>query len=201
MLEKRKNFCLNKEEYIKTVSEKIKELLEAVGEDPEREGLKETPLRVAKMYREILKGYCEEEKPKITVFENKESYSEMIIDEGYYYSLCEHHMLPFFGKVFVAYIPDKKLIGISKLARIVDHFAAGLQVQERLTKQIAEYLNEVLKPKGAAVLMEGRHLCRELRGVKKFGAIMTTSELLGQFREDARTRNEFMNLVQSKINN
>ncbi|MEK6953109.1 MAG: GTP cyclohydrolase I FolE, partial [Nanoarchaeota archaeon] len=153
------------------------------------------------MYREILKGYCEEEKPKITVFENKENYSEMIIDEGYYYSLCEHHILPFFGKVFVAYIPDKKLIGISKLARVVDHFAAKLQVQERLTKQIAEYLNDVLKPKGVAVLMNGRHLCRELRGVKKFGAIMTTSELLGQFREDSRTRNEFMNLVQNKINN
>jgi len=201
MLEKRRNFCTNKEDYIKTVSQIVKEMLEAIGEDPNREGLKETPLRVARMYREILKGYCEEEKPKITVFENKEDYSEMIIDEGYMYSLCEHHMLPFFGKVFVAYIPDKKLIGISKLARVVDHFAASLQVQERLTKQITEYLNEVLKPKGVAVLMSCRHLCRELRGVKKFGAIMTTSELLGQFREDSKTRNEFMNLVQSKINN
>ena len=127
-------FCKeNKEEYVEEVSKIIKGLLIAIGEDPEREGLKDTPGRVAKMYREILKGYCEEEKPKITVFNNDENYNEMIIDEGYYYSLCEHHIVPFFGKVFVAYIPDKKLIGISKLARIVDHFAAKLQIQERLT--------------------------------------------------------------------
>ena len=193
-------FCKNKEEYVSEVGKIVNNLLIAIGEDIKREGLKDTPKRVAKMYREILKGYCEEEKPKITVFSNDENYNEMIIDEGYMYSLCEHHMLPFFGKVFVAYIPDKKIIGISKLARIVDHFAAKLQVQERLTKQIAEYLNEVLQPKGVAVLMSCRHLCRELRGIKKLNAIMTTTELLGCFKEDSKTRAEFMGLVRSRNN-
>lgn len=200
MMESRnKLFCMNKEEYIKTVSGLIKNLLDAIGEDSDREGLKETPLRVAKMYRETLKGYCEEEKPKITVFSNEEGYNEMILDEGYFYSMCEHHMVPFFGKVFVAYIPDKKIIGISKLARVVDHFAARLQVQERLTQQIASYLKEILQPKGVAVVMHARHLCREMRGIKKLNAHMTTSELLGVFKDDAKTRSEFMGLVQSKL--
>lgn len=110
-------------------------------------------------------------------------------------------MIPFFGKVFVAYIPDEKIIGISKLARVVDHFAARLQVQERLTKQIAEYLNEVLKPKGVAVLMNARHLCREMRGIKKLNAMMTTTELLGSFKEDQKTRSEFVWLVQNRLSN
>jgi len=192
-------FCLKKEDYIKTVEKLIKELLEAVGENPEREGLKDTPLRVAKMYRETLKGYCEEEKPKITVFNNEEKYTEMIIDEGYFYSMCEHHMVPFFGKVYIAYIPDKKIIGISKLARVVDHYAARLQVQERLTQQIAAYLEEVLEPKGVAVVMHARHLCREMRGIKKLNAHMTTSELLGAFKEDVKTRSEFLGLVHGKL--
>ena len=195
-------FCKeNKDEYIEEVSKIIKDLLIAIGEDQNREGLKDTPQRVAKMYREILKGYCEEGKPKITIFNNDENYNEMIIDEGYFYSLCEHHMVPFFGKVFVAYIPDKKIIGISKLARVVDHFAARLQVQERLTKQIAEYLQEVLQPKGVAVVMSARHLCREMRGIKKLNALMTTTELLGSFKEDQKTRAEFMGLVQSRLSN
>ncbi|GIU69457.1 MAG: GTP cyclohydrolase 1 [Candidatus Woesearchaeota archaeon] len=199
-MESRKSlFCMNKEDYLRTVSELIRKLLEAIGENPEREGLKDTPLRVAKMYRETLKGYCEEEKPKITVFNNEEGYTEMIIDEGYFYSMCEHHMVPFFGKVFVAYIPDKKIIGISKLARIVDHFAARLQVQERLTQQIARYLWETLEPKGVAVVMHARHLCREMRGIKKLNANMTTSELLGVFKEDPKTRAEFMGTVQAKL--
>ena len=195
-------FCKgNKDEYIEEVSKIIKDLLIAIGENPNREGLKDTPERVEKMYREILKGYCEEEKPKITIFNNNENYNEMIIDEGYFYSLCEHHMVPFFGKVFVAYIPDKKIIGISKLARVVDNFAARLQVQERLTKQIAEYLQEVLQPKGVAVVMSARHLCREMRGIKKLNALMTTTELLGSFKEDQKTRAEFMGLVQSRLSN
>jgi GTP cyclohydrolase I len=201
MIENKKNFCRNKEEYIDAVKKIIKELLIVVGEDPEREGLQETPLRVAKMYRETLKGYCDDEKPKITFFDNMENYNEMIMDEGYFYSFCEHHTVPFFGKVFVAYIPDKKIVGISKLARVVDHFAARLQVQERLTQQIAAFLNEELKPKGVAVLMNARHLCREMRGIKKYNALMTTTELTGAFKDDARTRAEFMNLVQGRLNN
>jgi GTP cyclohydrolase IA len=200
IMENKKNlFCLNKEEYIKTVKTIVTELLEAIGENPEREGLQDTPNRVAKMYRETLKGYCDEESPKITVFNNDEAYNEMIFDEGYFYSMCEHHMVPFFGKVFIAYIPDKKIVGISKLARVVDHYSARLQVQERLTQQIAEYLAQTLQPKGVAVVMHARHLCREMRGVKKFNAHMTTSELLGVFKEDGKTRGEFMGLVQSQI--
>jgi len=201
MPENKRNFCKNKEEYLKEVREIIKNLLVAVGEDPERDGLKDTPLRVAKMFRETLKGYCDDEKPSITVFENNEDYNEMIMDEGYFYSYCDHHMIPFFGKVFIAYIPDKKIVGISKLARIVDHFAARFQVQERLTQQIASFLNKELNPKGVAVLMHARHLCREMRGIKKHNALMTTTELLGAFKDDARTRTEFMGLVQNRLNN
>jgi len=199
--EKRTLFCLNKEDYIKVVSRIIKEQLEAIGEDPERDGLKETPLRVAKLFRESLRGYCVEDKPKITVFPNKENYSEMVFDEGYFYSFCEHHLIPFFGKAFIAYIPDKKIVGISKLSRILDHFAAKLQVQERLTKQIAEFLYKELEPLGVAVTLHARHLCREMRGVKKFNAFMTTTEVLGQFRENQITRSEFMSLVQSRLRN
>ena len=197
--EKREKFCKAKDEYVKEVGGIIKDLLISIGEDPGREGLQDTPRRVAKMYRETLKGYCEEERPEITVFNNDERYDEMILDEGYFYSFCEHHMVPFFGKVFIAYVPDKKIIGISKLARVVDHYAARLQVQERLTKQIAGYLNDVLKPKGVAVLMHARHLCREMRGIKKLNAVMTTTELLGCFKEDAKSRNEFLTLVQGRL--
>jgi len=192
-------FCLNKEDYIKTVSKIVRDLLEAIGEDPEREGLKETPLRVAKLLRESLKGYCAEEEPKITTFSNKENYDEMVFDESYFYSYCEHHMVPFFGKAFIAYIPDKKIIGISKLSRIIDHFAARLQIQERLTKQIAEFLQKNLEPKGVAVVLHARHLCREMRGVKKFDSKMTTAEVLGMFRTNQATRQEFMNLVQNRL--
>ena len=190
--------CRN-EDYLTEVSLLIKNLLVAVGEDPTREGLQETPLRVAKMYREVLGGYCRQSEPKITVFENKEGYDEMIIDEGYFYSLCEHHMVPFFGKAFIAYIPQKKIIGISKLARVLDFYATRLQVQERLTQQVAAFLMKVLAPRGVAVVLSARHLCREMRGVKKFGALMTTSELLGQFRDNAQTRQEFMTLIQTKL--
>jgi GTP cyclohydrolase I len=192
-------FCLNKDDYIRTVSKIVRDQIEAIGEDPEREGLKETPLRVAKLLRESLKGYCAEEEPKITTFSNKENYDEMVFDEGYFYSYCEHHMIPFFGKAFIAYIPDKNIIGISKLSRIVDHFAARLQIQERLTKQIAEFLQKRLEPKGVAVVLHARHLCREMRGVKKFNSKMTTTEVLGLFRENPATRQEFLDLVHSRL--
>jgi len=192
-------FCRNEDEYVEEVKKIVKDLLISVGEDVNREGLKDTPRRVAKMYRETLKGYCEEEKPKITVFENDENYNEMVFDEGYFYSFCEHHMVPFFGKAFIAYIPGKKIIGISKLARILDHYASRLQVQERLTQQVAQFLQDVLEPKGVAVVLHARHLCREMRGIRKFKSIMTTSELLGQFQENPQTRAEFMALVQSRL--
>lgn len=196
MTGKNARFCkADKEEYIKEVAGLIKELLTSVGEDPGRDGLKETPERVAKMYRETLKGYCEEEKPKITLFSNDGKYGGMVMDEGYFYSFCEHHMVPFFGRVFIAYIPDKKIIGISKLSRVVDHYAARLQVQEKLTQQIADYLNEVLQPKGVAVTMSARHLCREMRGIKKRNAVMTTTALVGAFRDDAKTRTEFLDVL------
>lgn len=199
MDERKTNFCKNPEEYIDKVQKVIKELIETVGEDSSREGLQDTPKRVAKMYRETLKGYCEEEKPKITVFDNEENYNEMVLDEGYFYSFCEHHMIPFFGKAFIAYIPNKKIIGISKLGRILDHYSSRLQVQERLTQQVAGYLQEIMEPRGVAVVLHARHLCREMRGVKKFKSIMTTSELLGNFKTDPQTRAEFMSFVQSRL--
>ena len=192
-------FCTNKEDYHKEVSGLIKGLLVAVGEDPEREGLKETPDRVARMFRETLRGYCDEDMPKITIFENEEHYDQIILDEGYFYSRCEHHLVPFFGQAFIAYIPDKKLIGISKLARVLDFYAARLQVQERLTQQVAQFLQETLEPKGVAVVLHARHLCREMRGVKKHDAFMTTSEMLGSFRTNPQTREEFMGLVHNRM--
>lgn len=181
------------------VSGLIHTLLETVGENPDREGLIETPRRVAKMYQEIFRGYDAAQAPNMTVFANDEGYNQMVLDEGYFYSLCEHHMVPFFGQAFVAYIPEKKIVGISKLGRIVDHYAARLQVQERLTNQIATFLQETLEPKGVGVVLHARHLCREMRGVKKQGAYMTTSAVLGEFHDDAETRAEFMSLVQSRL--
>lgn len=164
---KKAMFCKDEKEYVKEVSPIIKDLLISIGENPNMEGLAETPKRVV---------------------------------EGYFYSNCEHHMVPFFGKAIIAYIPDKKIIGISKLGRILDFYAARLQVQERLTQQVAKYIETVLKPKGVDVVLHARQLCREMRRVKKFGALMTTSSLLGAFRDNTQTRNEFMTLVQNRLN-
>lgn len=200
MEEEKVAFCSHhQDEYLQKVAKIVKDLLKATGENPEREGLQDTPLRVARMYRELFKGYCDKEQPKITVFNNEEGYNEMIIDEGYFYSFCEHHMIPFFGQAFIAYIPDKKIIGISKLARILDHYASRLQVQERLTKEVADFLNKALKPKGVAVLLQARHLCREMRGIKKLNALMTTTEVIGAFKNDHKTREEFLGLVRGRL--
>ncbi len=171
----------------------VENILLAVGEDPEREGLLRTPQRVAKAYDELLSGYRTDPAKLINNAIFDVDYDDMVIVRDIEYSsLCEHHMLPFLGKAHVAYIPNKKVIGLSKIPRIVDMFARRLQVQERMTRQIADFINEVLEPKGVAVVMDGVHMCSMMRGVKKHGSGMTTSAMLGTFREDVKTRTEFM---------
>jgi GTP cyclohydrolase I len=171
----------------------VRTVLESVGEDPDREGLERTPERVARMYDELLAGYDTDPVELINDALFDVEYDEMVLVKGIeFYSMCEHHMLPFVGKAHVAYIPDKKVIGLSKIPRIVDMFARRLQVQERMTRQIADLLDEVLHPKGVAVVVEGAHMCSMMRGVKKANAHMVTSAMLGSFRDDPRTRAEFM---------
>lgn len=169
------------------------EVLEAVGEDPSREGLQRTPNRVARAYDEILSGYRTDPDKLINEAIFNVDYDDMVIVRDIeFYSMCEHHMLPFIGRAHVAYISKGKVIGLSKIPRIVDMFARRLQVQERMTHQIAEFLQQVLQPRGVAVVLEGIHMCAMMRGVKKENSSMTTSAMLGQFREDEKTRAEFM---------
>lgn len=168
-------------------------ILESIGEDPTREGLLRTPNRVARMYEELTAGYHVDPVRLINDALFDVNYDEMVIVKDIdYYSLCEHHMLPFMGKVHVAYIPNGKVIGLSKIPRIVEMFARRLQVQERMTKQIAEFLDETLHPQGVAVVAEGLHMCAAMRGVKKANARMSTSAMLGSFKESQATRNEFL---------
>jgi len=178
------------------IEDLVRELLIAIGEDPQREGLIKTPQRIAEMYAELTSGYriSPEEVLNGAIFSVK--YDEMVlIKDIEFYSLCEHHMLPFFGKVHVGYIPDGKVIGFSKIPRIVDVFAHRLQLQERMTEQIANFLMEAIKPQGVGVVVEGFHLCMAMRGVKKQDARMVTSAMKGIFRRDARTRAEFLELI------
>ncbi len=184
----------------KKLEEAVRIILEEVGEDPQREGLLDTPYRVAKMLQhELLTGYQVDIDELINNAIFEEDYDEMVIVRDIdFYSMCEHHLIPFFGVVHVAYIPDGRIIGLSKIPRIVDAFARRLQVQERLTTQIANTLWEKLKPKGVAVVIEAIHLCSVMRGVKKPRNKMVTSAMLGVFREDIRTRNEFMNHIVRK---
>ena len=173
--------------------ESIAHLLKALGENPERDGLKNTPRRVARMYSELLAGYHMDPVAMINgaLFDVK--YDEMVIVRDIeFYSLCEHHMLPFMGRVHVAYIPDGKVLGISKIPRVVDMYARRLQVQERMTRQIADFLRDLLKPQGVAVVVEALHLCMMMRGVKKHDARMTTSAMHGAFRANLATREEFL---------
>jgi GTP cyclohydrolase I len=175
------------------IQEAVSRILKAVGEDPERNGLKRTPERVARMYAELLSGYHTD--PSVVVndaiFEVK--YDEMVlVRDVEFYSLCEHHLLPFMGRVHVAYIPDGKVLGLSKIPRIVDLFARRLQVQERMTRQIADLIRDLLHPQGVAVVVEGLHLCMMMRGVKKHNARMTTSAMHGAFRANLATRQEFL---------
>lgn len=174
----------------------VREILIAVGEDPDREGLIETPKRVANMYEEIFAGLTEDPKQHIKLF-NEHSNDEMVIVKDIpFYSMCEHHLLPFFGKAHIGYIPsDNKIIGLSKLARIVDNFAKKPQVQERLTSEIADFLNDNLQPKGVAVIMEAEHMCMTMRGARAAGAKTQTSALRGIMRSDAKTRAEVLSLL------
>jgi GTP cyclohydrolase I len=177
----------------KAAEESVRELLQALGENPKRDGLLNTPRRVARMYRELLAGYKVD--PAVMVngalFDVK--YDEMVIVRDIeFYSLCEHHMLPFMGRVHVAYIPDGKVLGLSKIPRVVDMYARRLQVQERMTRQIADFLSDLLKPQGVAVVVEALHLCMMMRGVKKNDARMTTSAMHGAFRANLATREEFL---------
>jgi GTP cyclohydrolase I len=174
----------------------ILELLQAVGEDPSREGLKNTPDRVARMYTELLCGYTADPRRIVNgaLFDVK--YDEMVIVRDIeFYSLCEHHMLPFIGRAHVAYIPDGRVLGLSKIPRIVDMYARRLQVQERMTRQIADFLRDLLKPQGVAVVVEAMHLCAMMRGVRKHDARMTTSAMHGAFRANLATRQEFLDNI------
>ena len=170
----------------------IRSILESVGEDPERDGLKNTPARVARMYEEILQGYHTDPTTLINGALFDVAYDEMVVVKDIeYYSLCEHHLLPFYGVAHVAYLPYGKVLGLSKIPRVVDMFARRLQVQERMTCQIADFLDDALHPRGVAVVVEGAHLCSMMRGVRKANARMVTSAVLGGFQSDARTRSEF----------
>lgn len=171
----------------------VRGILTSVGEDPEREGLQRTPDRVARMYDELLAGYHVDPIALVNDALFDVEYDEMIVVKDIeFFSLCEHHMLPFYGRAHVAYIPSDKVIGLSKIPRIVEMFARRLQVQERMTQQIAELLDQVLNPLGVAVVVEGAHMCSMMRGVKKENARMVTSAMLGGFKENSKTRNEFM---------
>jgi GTP cyclohydrolase I len=174
------------------VIEAIRAILESVGEDQTRQGLVHTPERVARMYDELLAGYHTDPIKLINDALFDVEYDEMVVVKDIeYYSLCEHHLLPFYGRVHVAYIPKGKVLGLSKIPRVVDMFARRLQVQERMTRQIAEFLQEVLHPQGVGVVVEGAHLCAMMRGVRKGSARMVTSSVFGRFKSDSRTRSEF----------
>lgn len=178
------------------VREATRELLLAVGEDPEREGLQRTPIRIANMYKELLAGYTTDPVTIVNDALFHVKYDEMVLVRDIeFYSLCEHHMLPFIGRAHVAYIPNGKVIGLSKIPRIVDMFARRLQVQERMTRQIADFIRDLLQPQGVAVVVEGLHLCMMMRGVKKHNARMTTSAMHGAFRANLATRQEFLDNI------
>jgi GTP cyclohydrolase I len=177
----------------------VKDLLISIGEDPKREGLIDTPKRVAESYEFLTSGYNKniEEVMNDALFNEK--YDEMVLVKNIdFYSLCEHHILPFYGKVHVAYIPDGKIIGLSKIPRIVEVFARRLQVQERMTQQIADTLAHYLQPKGVAVVSEAFHMCMMMRGVEKQNSSATSSAVHGDFKDDPRTRMEFLNLISNK---
>ncbi len=181
---------------IEKVSSLIKELLFELGENPERDGLLRTPLRVAKAYEFLTHGYRTDINEVINGAVFEEDHNEMVIVRDIdMYSMCEHHMIPFYGKVHVAYIPNGKVIGLSKIPRIVEVYARRLQIQERLTKQIADTLMDVLQPEGVGVVIEAYHMCMMMRGVQKQNSFTVTSAMRGVFMEDIRTRNEFLGLI------
>ena len=173
-----------------------KQLLEEIGEDPNREGLLKTPSRVSKAWSFFSKGYKQDLNRIINdaIFE-EDAKDMVIVRDIEFFSLCEHHLIPFFGKAHVGYIPNGKVIGLSKIPRIIDMFSRRLQVQERLTHQIADAINSVLNPKGVSVVMEGRHMCMQMRGVEKQNSFTSTSAMSGQFKKSAETRSEFLSII------
>jgi GTP cyclohydrolase I len=189
------NFISYNEEKTLKLAQNYKEILETLGEDASREGLLKTPERVAKAMQFFLQGYEQNPDEIIRSAMFTEDYRQMVIVKDIdFYSMCEHHMLPFFGKAHVAYIPDKKITGLSKIARVVDVFARRLQVQERLTTQIKECIQQTLNPMGVIVVIEAQHLCMQMRGVQKQHSVTTTSDFTGVFQQ-AKTREEFLNLI------
>lgn len=177
------------------IEKHIEAILKAIGEDPNREGLIETPQRVARSYEKLFSGYDKNPADVVTVFDN-EGYDEMVIARDIeFYSFCEHHMIPFFGRAHIGYIPNGKIIGVSKMPRILEIFARRLQNQERLTAQVADSLMELLKPKGVGVVIEAQHLCMMSRGVEKQNSMMVTSTVRGLFKKNLNTRSEFLRLI------
>jgi GTP cyclohydrolase I len=181
--------------------ELVKEMLVRLGEDPQREGLLRTPARVQKAYEFLTRGYNEDPEAMLNNALFTVSYDEMVIVKDVeMFSLCEHHMLPFFGKVHVAYIPNGKVIGLSKIPRLIEIFSRRLQIQERLTTQIAETIQKVIQPQGVGVVIEARHLCMMMRGVEKQHSAAVTSSMLGCFRDEQETRTEFLSLIRQRPN-
>ncbi|RLD67844.1 MAG: GTP cyclohydrolase I FolE [Bacteroidetes bacterium] len=177
-----------------------KEILKLIGEDADREGLHDTPIRVAKAIQFLTQGYHQDPKEIIHSAMFQENYKQMVLVKDIeIYSLCEHHMIPFIGKAHVAYIPDGRIMGLSKVARVVDSFARRLQVQERLTLQIKEAIQDALNPLGVAVVIEAKHLCMAMRGVQKQNSVTTTSDFTGAFLTNLKTREEFLHLISSKL--
>lgn len=181
------------------IEKHIRSILKSIGEDPDREGLQKTPFRVSEALTYLTRGYQMDPAQVINDALFTEDYEEMILQKDIdFFSLCEHHLLPFFGKAHVAYLPHHKIVGVSKLARLVDVYARRLQIQERLTNQVATTIMEKLNPMGVAVVIEAQHLCMRMRGVEKQNSLIITSTLLGAFRTRQETRNEFMNLIRQK---
>jgi GTP cyclohydrolase I len=184
---------------VSRLEELIRELIREIGEDPTRAGLLRTPSRVAQALKFLMQGYSQDPHRILNQATFEEGYNEMVVVRDIdFYSLCEHHMLPFFGRAHVAYIPDGRVVGLSKLARLVEMYSRRLQVQERLTNEIADEISKVLQPKGVAVVMEAMHLCMMMRGVQKQNSYTVTSAMLGEFEADPKTRDEFMQLLRKQ---
>ena len=199
-MRKEKKQKKTKEEFSPVFEKLVSQMLVELGEDPKREGLVKTPHRVSKSMQFLTKGYHDDVTTILNGAVFREEYKEMVIVKDIdYFSMCEHHMLPFYGKIHIAYIPNGKIVGLSKIPRLVDMFARRLQVQERMTKQIADTLYEVLEPEGVAVVCEGKHMCMMMRGVEKQHSLATTSTMLGVFQNNIKTRSEFLTLITNKL--
>ena len=184
------------EDKMRNIESLTKSLLKELGEDPKREGLIKTPLRVAKAWEHLSQGYNQNVEKLINNAIFSENYDQMVVVKDIeFYSMCEHHLLPFFGHAHIAYIPNGKIIGLSKIPRLVDMFARRLQVQERMTQEIANSLNDALNPSGVAIIIEAQHMCMQMRGVEKKKSYMSTSSMVGIFRSDNKTRKEFLDLI------